>query len=64
MRYTTQSDNPVIADFSNDGVTLECTYTMYNSDLKKSIITDKMFLTYDELEQVFNAYKQFKREIR
>ncbi len=62
MKFTTQSDNPVTANFSDDGVVLSCTYEMYNNQLKKAEITDKMLLTHDELEQVYNAYKSFKGE--
>jgi hypothetical protein len=64
MKYTTLSDNPVTADFSDDGVFMSCTYIMYNSDLKKVVITDKMLLTHDELEQIYNAYKKFKGETK
>ena len=64
MKYTTQSENPVTADFSDDGVVLKCSYEMYNRDLKKAVITDKMILTYDELEQIYNAYKSFKGETK
>jgi hypothetical protein len=60
MKYITQSQNPVTADFSDDAVVLSCTYEMYNNNLKKAVITDKMLLTYDELEQIYNAYKSFK----
>jgi hypothetical protein len=64
MKFTTQSENPVTADFCGDGVVLSCTYTMYNSDLKKVETTDKMLLTHDELEQIYNAYKSFKGETK
>ena len=62
MKFTTQSDNPVDAVFSDDGVFMSCRYIMYNSDLKKVVITDKMFLTHSELEQIYNTYKEFKGE--
>jgi hypothetical protein len=64
MKYTTQSDNPVTADFSDDGVLISCTYTRYNSDLKKVTIIDKMLLTHGEFEQIYNAYKSFKGETK
>jgi len=64
MKFTTKSDNPVTADFSDEAVILSCTYETHNSDLKKSVITDKMVLTHDELEQIFNAYNKFKGETK
>ena len=64
MKYTTQSDNPVTADFSDDCVLMSCTYNIYDNNLKKVSITDKMLLTYGELEQIYNAYKSFKGETK
>jgi hypothetical protein len=63
MKFTTQSDCPVTADVIGDSIVLTCEYTAHRTDkktndFKRVEVSEVLTLTFDELEQIYNHFKE------
>lgn len=63
MKFTTQSDCPVTADVIGDSIVLACEYTAHRTDkktndFKRVEVREVLTLTFDELEQIYNHFKE------
>lgn len=62
MKFKTQSDFPVTADFRDDGVMLSCIYDSYDENLDKKVVKERITLTFEELEQIYTEFKKLKEK--
>lgn len=65
MEYKTLSDNPIIVDFWDDFIEFKFDYKVYEKNNNKlEVVTknEKILLTTDELEQIYQFYKEYKKK--